>query len=208
MLRVKKYWHHLLETDVISFSATRKFKKSRKSMKIANIDREVLHNFWTTWGISMKFSGKMWLTIILKVTHTKKEGFTLSLEDPFFEKPQGGLNRNFIRKNRNSNQLNNEWNTHNREKNIIRKKKKNRSEKKSASYGFIQHFLSLVFETLQCFLSPMFYKLRTCSDNFHFKCLLAISHTPDLMLFAPVLLRISFEVLFSGLHLGALQAGV
>ena len=28
-------------------------------MKIANIDREILHIFWTTWGISVKFSGKM-----------------------------------------------------------------------------------------------------------------------------------------------------
>ena len=36
----------------------------------------------------MKFSGKMCLMIILKVT--KKQGFTLSLEDTFFEKPQGG----------------------------------------------------------------------------------------------------------------------
>ena len=38
----------------------------------------------------MKFSGKMWLTIILRVT--KKQGFTLSLEDAFFEKLQGVLN--------------------------------------------------------------------------------------------------------------------
>ena len=56
-------------------------------MKIANIDREILHNFWTTWGILMKISGKMCLMIILKVT--KNQGFTLSLEDTFFEKPQG-----------------------------------------------------------------------------------------------------------------------
>ena len=35
----------------------------------------------------MKFSGKMCLMIILKVT--KKQGFTLPLEDTFFEKPQG-----------------------------------------------------------------------------------------------------------------------
>ena len=35
----------------------------------------------------MKFSGKIWLLIILKVT--KKQGFNLSLEDTFFEKPQG-----------------------------------------------------------------------------------------------------------------------
>ena len=58
-------------------------------MKIANIDREILHNFWTTWGISMKFSGKMCLMIILKVT--KKQGFIIIIEDTFFEKPQGGV---------------------------------------------------------------------------------------------------------------------
>ena len=52
-------------------------------MKIANINREILHIFWTTWENSMKFSGKMQLMIIL--SH-KKHGFTLSLEDTFFEK--------------------------------------------------------------------------------------------------------------------------
>ena len=36
----------------------------------------------------MKFSGMMCLKIILKVT--KSQGFTLSLEETFFEKPQGG----------------------------------------------------------------------------------------------------------------------
>ena len=36
----------------------------------------------------MKFSGKMCFKIILKVT--KNQGFTLSLEDTFFEKPKGG----------------------------------------------------------------------------------------------------------------------
>ena len=56
-----------------------------KLMKIANIDREFLHIFWTTWGNSMKFSGKMCFKIILKVT--KNQGFTLSLKDIFFEKP-------------------------------------------------------------------------------------------------------------------------
>ena len=56
--------------------------------KLANIDREFLHTFWTTWGNSMKFSGKMCLKIILKVT--KNQGFTFSLEYAFFEKPQGG----------------------------------------------------------------------------------------------------------------------
>ena len=35
----------------------------------------------------MKFSGKMCFKIILKVT--KNQGFTFSLEDTFFEKPQG-----------------------------------------------------------------------------------------------------------------------
>ena len=48
--------------------------------------KEVLYIFWTTWGISMKFSAKIWLIIILQVT--KNQGFTLSLEDTFIEKPQ------------------------------------------------------------------------------------------------------------------------
>ena len=64
-----------------------------KSMIIANIDREILHNFWTTSGISMKFSRKMFLMIILKVT--KNQGFVLSLEDTFFEKPQGAGGSNW-----------------------------------------------------------------------------------------------------------------
>ena len=46
-------------------------------MKIVNIDGEALHIFWTTSGISLKFSGKMWVMIILKFT--KKQGLTLSL---------------------------------------------------------------------------------------------------------------------------------
>ena len=37
-------------------------------MKIANIDRENLNISWTTWGISIKFPGKMSLIILLKVT--------------------------------------------------------------------------------------------------------------------------------------------
>ena len=36
----------------------------------------------------MKFSGKVWLMIILNVTKT--QGFTLSLKDSLFEKPQEG----------------------------------------------------------------------------------------------------------------------
>ena len=49
-----------------------------KSMKIANIDTESPHNFWTTWRISMKFSRKNALIIILKVIKT---GF-----HPFFRR--------------------------------------------------------------------------------------------------------------------------
>ena len=37
----------------------------------------------------MKFPGKICLKIILKVI--KKQGFTLSLEDTFFEKPLGSI---------------------------------------------------------------------------------------------------------------------
>ena len=66
-------------------------KNLRKLKKIANIDTEILHVFWTNWGNSMKFLGKMCLKIILKVT--KNQGFTLSLEDAIFEKPQGGGGR-------------------------------------------------------------------------------------------------------------------
>ena len=63
-------------------------KKFEKMMKIVNIDGENLYIFWTTCEISMKFLGKLWLIIILKVT--KNHGFTLSLEDIFLEKPQDG----------------------------------------------------------------------------------------------------------------------
>ena len=63
-------------------------KNRWKLMKLANIEREILHVFWTTWGIPMKFSGKTWLMIILKVTTNQR--FILFLEDTFFEKPQGG----------------------------------------------------------------------------------------------------------------------
>ena len=91
MLKVKKHWYHLLYADVISFFVTRQCQEIQKIdenwWKLASIDREFLHIFWTTLGNSMKFSGKMCVKIILKVT--KNEGFTLSLEDTFFEKPQG-----------------------------------------------------------------------------------------------------------------------
>ena len=41
-----------------------KVKKSENPMKIVNIEGENLYIFWTSWGISMKFSGR-WLMIIL-----------------------------------------------------------------------------------------------------------------------------------------------
>ena len=62
--------------------------KNLKNRWIVNIDGENLHIFWTTWEISVKFSGKIWLMIILKVT--KSQGFTLSLEYAFLKKPQEG----------------------------------------------------------------------------------------------------------------------
>ena len=44
---------------------------------------EFLHIFWATSGNAVKFSGKMCLKIISKVT--KNQSFTPSLEDTFFE---------------------------------------------------------------------------------------------------------------------------
>ena len=41
-------------------------KKSGKLMKIVNIDRENLYIVWTTGGISMKFSGKIWRNNTIK----------------------------------------------------------------------------------------------------------------------------------------------
>ena len=61
--------------DVISFSVTKSCQKIQKIdenlWKLANIDREFLDIFWTTWVNSIKFSGN-----------------TLSLKDTLFEKPQ------------------------------------------------------------------------------------------------------------------------
>ena len=45
-----------------------------------------LHIFWTPWRTSIKFSRNMWLMIILKLI--KNQGYTVSLENTFFEKPQ------------------------------------------------------------------------------------------------------------------------
>ena len=51
-------------------------KKSKESMKLSNTEGESLHILWMNWWISMKFSVKMWLLIMLKVT--KKQRFGLS----------------------------------------------------------------------------------------------------------------------------------
>ena len=48
----------------------RNVKKYKKLMKRV-IDGKNLHIFWTTWGISVKYLGKMWLMIILKVTKNR-----------------------------------------------------------------------------------------------------------------------------------------
>ena len=53
-------------------------KKSEKAIKMVNIEGENLRIFWTTWGISMTFSGEMWLMMILKVT--KKQCFAKNPE--------------------------------------------------------------------------------------------------------------------------------
>ena len=42
-------------------------KISEKLMKTINIDRENLYTFWTTREILMRFSGKLWLVVILNV---------------------------------------------------------------------------------------------------------------------------------------------
>ena len=59
-----------------------------KLKKIASTDRERPQIFWKTWAISIKFFEETWFIIILKIT--KEQVFTLSLEDIFLEKPQGG----------------------------------------------------------------------------------------------------------------------
>ena len=92
MSKVKKCWHHLLLATSLVFFVSRQCQKIEKIdenwWKLANVDREFLHIFWTTWRNSMKFSGKMCLKIILKVT--KNQGFSISLEDTLFENHWGG----------------------------------------------------------------------------------------------------------------------
>ena len=68
-------------------------KKSEKSMKIVKIDGDNLHVFWATWGLSMKFSEKTWLMIILKVT---KSTASPSLKNTHFLKNHKGGRRGQI----------------------------------------------------------------------------------------------------------------
>ena len=64
-------------------------KRSEKSVKTINIEGEHLHIFRMTWGISIKFSVKMWLMIIMKVT--KNQGCTLSKKHiGFWKNHRGG----------------------------------------------------------------------------------------------------------------------
>ena len=42
---------------------------------VVNIEWENLHIFWTTWGTSIKLSGKTWLNI---KSHTKNKAYALS----------------------------------------------------------------------------------------------------------------------------------
>ena len=90
MLKVKHadiIYYKLTSLDLWNKEISKNPKNRWKLMKIGNIDRENLHMFWTTREISMKFSEKKWLMIMLKVT--KNQGFTFSFEDTFLEKLQG-----------------------------------------------------------------------------------------------------------------------
>ena len=86
-MKVKNCWHHLFYADVINFFVTRKCQKIWKVD--ANIPEENVRIFWTTPGISMKFSGKMWFSMILKVA--KNQGFTLFQDNRFLEKIIRGM---------------------------------------------------------------------------------------------------------------------
>ena len=66
-------------------------------IKIINIDKENVHIFQSTRGISMKFSGKMRLMIILKVI--KKQGFTLSVENTVYNFQNKSIYSNYISSN-------------------------------------------------------------------------------------------------------------
>ena len=50
----------------LAFSKQGNIKKSKKGVKVVNIEEENLYLSWRTWWISMKFLGNMWLMKILK----------------------------------------------------------------------------------------------------------------------------------------------
>ena len=85
-MKVTKCWHHLLYAGVISFLARRKCEKSKKSIKIFNIERENLLN--DLRNLNEIFRNDQ-LIIMLKVT---KNGVSLSLSlgNTFLEKLHGG----------------------------------------------------------------------------------------------------------------------
>ena len=57
-------------------------------MKIVNVEGENLHIFWTVWRISMPFTVKMWLMIILK--NHKNPGLRPFLKTYILGKNTGG----------------------------------------------------------------------------------------------------------------------
>ena len=56
--------------DTISFFKTRKSQKIKKCGWISTEEENIII-FWTIWEISMKYSGKMWLKVILKVIKSR-----------------------------------------------------------------------------------------------------------------------------------------
>ena len=72
-MQAKKCLCHLLYAEIISCFTTRKCQKTW--LTLVNIEVENLRIFWTSWGISMKFSGMMWLMIILKVNKSRTLSF-------------------------------------------------------------------------------------------------------------------------------------
>ena len=59
----------ILYASTFSFLCYEEMSKIwKKLIKLVSIEEENLHIYWTTWGISMKLSGNMWLMILPKVT--------------------------------------------------------------------------------------------------------------------------------------------
>ena len=75
----------MLTSSVFLQQGMLKYAK-KNSMKKVNIN-ENLHIFWTTWEISLKLSGKMWLVIKLNVTESTSYR-SLLLKNSFWTKPQ------------------------------------------------------------------------------------------------------------------------